>query len=286
MPLRLARYSDLPSASQLLAQAFYNEQLNQHIFPYRQHYQEDYVRAWRWKILQKWWSWDCICVVSYAEACEQETAAAASLDDKQQRDGDSDSSDLRTCQLEHSDSAPHNKQIFKGISVWSLTDTTYRSPWRISRWDPRRIISPLLSIYHRFLNSIFHNRATRSPSPTDPTPLHKLNFDSLLGPFADQFFVEPAYRRRHWELSLLGVHPQFQGLGVGSELVRWGLEKAEADGLPAVVVGAPDTESFYQRRGFTELVGYISQAVDGEGEGRKNPLMERGIGGGAVMWTR
>jgi len=53
--------------------------------------------------------------------------------------------------------------------------------------------------------------------------------------------------------------------------------------VPAVVIAAKDLEGYYQRCGFEELVGVVSEA---EVDGMVNPLKERGIGGGAVLWTR
>ena len=44
---------------------------------------------------------------------------------------------------------------------------------------------------------------------------------------------------------MLGVDPEFQGQGVGSELVIWGLRRAETEGLPAVVVAARGVKEWY-----------------------------------------
>jgi predicted N-acetyltransferase YhbS len=70
---------------------------------------------------------------------------------------------------------------------------------------------------------------------------------------------------------------------VGRQLAAWGLERARGEGVPAVVIAAKDLEGYYQRCGFEELVGVVSEA---EVDGMVNPLKERGIGGGAVLWTR
>ena len=99
------------------------------------------------------------------------------------------------------------------------------------------------------------------------------------------------------------MNPPDQKSGIGRTLVAWGLERAKADGLPAVVIGAKGTERFYQRCGFELLVGACpdvefidvpgtsgedSSAGTGVPNGTRvrNPLRERNIGGGAVMWTK
>lgn len=82
------------------------------------------------------------------------------------------------------------------------------------------------------------------------------------------------------------VHPDYQYRGHGRELVKWGLDRAKEERIPSVVVAAEGKERFYQRCGYQETVGVMSQTelVDGFGR-RDNPFRERGVGGGAVIWT-
>lgn len=131
-------------------------------------------------------------------------------------------------------------------------------------------------------NLAFPNRAGIRPTPSDPDPLTRANFDARISPFASQFFAG-AHRSQHWELCTLAVPPEHQRRGMGRELVAWGLERARREGVPAVVIAAKNLEGYYQRCGFEELVGLASEA---EVDGMVNPLKERGIGGGAVLWTR
>ena len=65
-----------------------------------------------------------------------------------------------------------------------------------------------------------------------------------------------------------------------------GLQRAKEEDLPAVVVAAPGLEDFYHRQAFKDLVAMASTTEDQEGKGRPNPLKERGVGGGAIIWTR
>ena len=125
--------------------------------------------------------------------------------------------------------------------------------------------------------------------------MNKWNFGPSMWPFVSHHFTEPPYRRNHWELSVLGVHPDFHKRSIGRSLVAWGLQRARSDGVPAVVIGAKGTENFYQRCGFELYVGacpdqeYVeSEAVDRGTEPSRirNPLRVRNLGGGAIMWTR
>jgi putative acetyltransferase len=55
-------------------------------------------------------------------------------------------------------------------------------------------------------------------------------------------------------LAPVGVHPQFQNQGIGSAMVEYGLEKADAFGEALVIVlGHP---SFYNRFGFVSSTNY------------------------------
>lgn len=78
---------------------------------------------------------------------------------------------------------------------------------------------------------------------------------------------EEEHKRRmpdpHWFLMALGVDPDHQRLGFGSALVRYGLRRAEVDGVPTYL----ETESgsnvhFYERLGFEVLDEILIDAYD------------------------
>ncbi|MFB7632284.1 GNAT family N-acetyltransferase [Streptomyces sp. NPDC056149] len=56
----------------------------------------------------------------------------------------------------------------------------------------------------------------------------------------------------HWYLAVIGADPAAQGRGHGAALLRSGLAKADAEGLPAYLESSkPDNLSFYEHFGFT-----------------------------------
>ncbi len=61
----------------------------------------------------------------------------------------------------------------------------------------------------------------------------------------------------HWYLAALAVAPQMQGQGLGTALLRAGLDRCDRDGLPAYLEsGNPRSRGLYERNGFevtTEL---------------------------------
>ena len=55
----------------------------------------------------------------------------------------------------------------------------------------------------------------------------------------------------HWYLDLIAVAPERRGEGIGAALIRWGLERANDDGVPAVLETAqPDNVALYEHFGF------------------------------------
>ncbi|EXJ63329.1 uncharacterized protein A1O5_11650 [Cladophialophora psammophila CBS 110553] len=259
MPLRLATFSDLDAISKILAASFYNEELNDRIFPYRKQFPDDYVFVWKQKVIKSWWDYNKIWVVSY---------------DK--------------------DPAQKSGEVITGTAEWAREGKGSDRLWGLVRWwDPRRLVSPSIGIFYTFYRLLIPNRAVPVSSLSDPNPLNKWNFARRIEPFSARFFTDPPSRANHWELSTLAVDPAYQRRGIGQELVAWGLERARRDSLPAVVIGAKGTEPFYQRCGFLHIVGNVSTAeIDDDDDCKKvarldktNPLKLRGITGGSVLWT-
>jgi ribosomal protein S18 acetylase RimI-like enzyme len=61
----------------------------------------------------------------------------------------------------------------------------------------------------------------------------------------------------HWYLPLIGVDPSRQGRGLGSALLKAGLARCDADGLPAYLESSsPRNVPLYERHGF-EVIGLI-----------------------------
>ncbi|MDO9223517.1 MAG: GNAT family N-acetyltransferase [Caulobacter sp.] len=74
-----------------------------------------------------------------------------------------------------------------------------------------------------------------------------------LGDLMDEFHpAEP-----HWYLSMIGVDPSRQGQGLGAALLKAGLQRCDADGLPAYLESSsPRNVPLYERHGF-EVMGLI-----------------------------
>lgn len=61
----------------------------------------------------------------------------------------------------------------------------------------------------------------------------------------------------HWYLSMIGVDPSRQGQGLGAALLKAGLQRCDAEGLPAYLESSsPKNVPLYERHGF-EVTGLI-----------------------------
>lgn len=50
----------------------------------------------------------------------------------------------------------------------------------------------------------------------------------------------------------MATDPAYQGKGAGSQLMRWGLKKADEHGLEAFLEASPEAVPLYERLGFKE----------------------------------
>jgi GNAT superfamily N-acetyltransferase len=66
----------------------------------------------------------------------------------------------------------------------------------------------------------------------------------------------------HWYLFHVGAEPRHQARGVGSALVRHGLERVDAEGVAAHLECAPDLVGYYARFGFAEVAAVPLEGPD------------------------
>jgi GNAT superfamily N-acetyltransferase len=93
---------------------------------------------------------------------------------------------------------------------------------------------------------------------SDEIPLDRLDaFFSVVGPAHERAVPEP-----HWYLRLLGVDPAHQGEGLGSTLLRYGLDRADASGHSCFLeTFAERNVPFYVGHGFELVIDEIEPAT-------------------------
>lgn len=66
---------------------------------------------------------------------------------------------------------------------------------------------------------------------------------------------------------MLGVQDSYQGRGLGSKLLKWGLTRADAEGLEVYLSASPAGKPLYEKNGFREVdtfspfPGYVQVAM-------------------------
>ena len=108
--------------------------------------------------------------------------------------------------------------------------------------DAGNLIAPALHAYHTLSLRLFPNRAA------DPAQVSWLD---------EAVAASEVYwtgdRAECWDLYVCGVHPDFQGKGVGRILASWGVKEAEKEGADtcASVLCGEKNRGFYGKAGFT-----------------------------------
>lgn len=133
--------------------------------------------------------------------------------------------------------------------------------------DPRRLFKFAFRFYWWTLLTLGIRR-NRAADPTKEAII-----EQSYG-YLDHIWTKENRRSPCWYLECLAVRPEYQKCGVGRDLVRWGLDKAEAEGICCSVISADGRERFYQACGFD--VGPVGWAGEGDG----NPLVD--VPGGLI----
>lgn len=151
-----------------------------------------------------------------------------------------------------------------------------------------RLVARAAIALHDRQRRSFTNRAMGAPSLTDPEPLKKYDFGTIMAPFSGTLFSEPNLSPQHWEICVLAVHPDRQGRGIGAELVAWGVERAKAEHLPCIVIISTGKEDWYRKQGFEIYLGCAGTVDRTDEEGRlvENPMKSRVKSGGHIYKTK
>ena len=59
--------------------------------------------------------------------------------------------------------------------------------------------------------------------------------------------------RPYWYLEIIATRPDWQGKGAAGKLLRWGLERADQQGVEVYLEASPDGKPIYEHFGFEEV---------------------------------
>ncbi|BCR87273.1 GNAT family N-acetyltransferase [Aspergillus chevalieri] len=84
----------------------------------------------------------------------------------------------------------------------------------------------------------------RWPQSSDPTLCQRF-FGGMAAKRGEYMGLKP-----HYYLDMLGTHPSYNGKGIASMLLKWGLDRADNDKVPVFLSASPAGKPVYERRGF------------------------------------
>ncbi|KAH6638745.1 acyl-CoA N-acyltransferase [Boeremia exigua] len=152
---------------------------------------------------------------------------------------------------------PANQEKIVGAAVWQRQGGDTGAQNVIAKWnDPGPWPLPQAT----------ENRAL------DPS---KVNILKESAPYTKHYWA--GANATNWYLALCCVDPADKGHGVGRLLVRWGLDRAEEEGIGASVMASEGSDGFYLKCGFDEVIGNANEGIG-------NPLQEVDVKGGNILF--
>ncbi|ORY09608.1 hypothetical protein BCR34DRAFT_625667 [Clohesyomyces aquaticus] len=143
------------------------------------------------------------------------------------------------------------KERIVGAADWRRVGDGGKS-LELGAWDARNLIKPAIALYHQASLQFFPNRAA------DPK---KASFLTSAVAQVDQYWT--GKHAECWDLHVCGVHPDFQGKGIGKMLVDWGTGMADKEGVSASVICGEKNRGFYAKGELTEEMGDLSSGKRG-----------------------
>ncbi|PQE05298.1 putative N-acetyltransferase protein [Rutstroemia sp. NJR-2017a BVV2] len=86
--------------------------------------------------------------------------------------------------------------------------------------------------------------------------------------------------RKHYYLELIATHPDWQGKGAAGKLIRWGLERADKEGVECYLEASPRGKEIYEYFGFEEK-GRLVVPVEGKEDFVECFMVRAARGGGS-----
>ncbi|OGE50869.1 hypothetical protein PENARI_c015G00751 [Penicillium arizonense] len=104
----------------------------------------------------------------------------------------------------------------------------------------------------------FHDTIKRSiATETNEVILKVVDSDQgAIVAFAKWKCPTSADRDRHEHLDMLAVHPSHQGRGLASKLLKWGLARADEEGVEVYLSSSPEGKPVYEKYGFRALESF------------------------------
>ncbi|RQX07107.1 GNAT family N-acetyltransferase [Micromonospora inaquosa] len=135
-------------------------------------------------------------------------------------------------------------------SIWMIGGGASVAIWEPPAGQPGVVPSAVPGVVPSAAPAAGHGAPKETPYPTDMLARVQGYDDAIHAAL-------PTYP--FWYLGVLGTHPDSAGHGWGRAVMRAGLARAAADGLPAILeTSKPGNVDLYRRAGW-EVVGFLSE---------------------------
>ncbi|KAI9671807.1 MAG: hypothetical protein M1831_003335 [Alyxoria varia] len=246
MHFRSATPTDAPSIATLLNHAFAEDPLFCWLWPRHASYPHLGRDSWLRSIRsQLYLSRGSFVLVAVADASDEPRS------DKRGTTSNNNDNDMTPNTRPEDPSDGH----IVGVAIWRRSGTSAAArSWQSVNHHSSSLVSVLPPL--RILESFLHNLQERY--------IYLLNLEAPAGdPFRMRAWDDETARglddimkaREHWHMGMLGVDEKYRGRGIARKLVEFGLQNAEREGVPCMLVSAPGAKELYRKLGF-RIVGW------------------------------
>ncbi|KAJ9664040.1 hypothetical protein H2198_000543 [Neophaeococcomyces mojaviensis] len=235
MHLRPVTQADLPAFGEVAARSMWNDELMAYTAPYRDQYPDSFIRYCTQRAILRYYRGEFLFLAV------------------------SDSSD----------SDWNGQEVVMGYASYSTTVKSVEKPcprgWLGNAFERKAL--DIHGRYAKFFRLDWSNDAAaeRHFRTTLDAPTFARYFEHL------PQLHKQVKQDQHWELELLGVHPDFRRRGIGKMMLQWGFEKATRDGVPLILTATLAGEKLYLHCGFREVARVVLNLASTEDIEKEKP---------------
>lgn len=158
---------------------------------------------------------------------------------------------LFLCVTDEGDADWTGTEVITGYCGYSTTVKSVQKPVQTG-WLGNSFEQFAINMYGRYAKLF---RLDRSAEPAAESHFRKM----CETPLFDQYFASLSEKQRkrmgdqHWELEILGTHPDYRRRGVGKLMLEEGKRRARENGVPLVLLASVMGEHLYLSAGFREV---------------------------------
>lgn len=191
--------------------------------------------------------------------------------------------ELFLCVTDEQDPEWTGKEVILGYCCYSTNVASVKKPWQTG-WLGNTFESYALYYYGKYAKIFSLDQSADRNAES--------HFRTIIeAPLFDEYFASLPEKHRkqlgdqHWELELLGTHPDWRRRGVGRLMLEEGKRRARENGVPLVLLASVMGEHLYLSAGFRE-VNRLKMTAQDELASEKLKELDLGFGKGeGIAWA-